>query len=157
MEKILAIRKVITINQDIEFLRKVSKPVTSFGSSLNTLLDDMWDTLEKYNGAGLSAVQIGVLKRVFIINIKENIEFINPEILEISQLEKKEMEGCLSVPKEYHKINRPTWVKVRAQDRNGKVFERVFKGYQARAICHENDHLDGKLYIDLLTKEDEKK
>lgn len=150
----MAQRKVITIGQDEEFLRKKSKPVTNFDESLWVLLDDMWDTLEKYNGAGLSAVQVGVLKRMFIVGISGREEFINPQIIERGPKQKRVVEGCLSVPKKYSKVMRPTYVKVRAQDRFGKWFEKEFKGYEAQAVYHESDHLDGILYIDLLEGEE---
>ena len=146
----MATRKIITIDQDEEFLRKTSKPVEKFDESLHSLLDDMWDTIKKYNGAGLSAVQIGVLKRVFITATDGNKEYINPTILEVSEKKKKCTEGCLSIPKKYDKVMRPLWVTVRAQDRNGKFFTETVDGYSAQAVCHENDHLDGKLYIDLV-------
>ena len=150
----MARRKIITVNDDIEFLRKTSKPVTEFDSSLHQLLDDMWETVRHYEGAGLSAVQIGVLKRVFIMNIQgSEHEFINPEITNKNERTKKVVEGCLSVPKKYSKVMRPVWVTVEAQDRNGKIFTETVKGYSAQAVCHENDHLDGKLYIDIAEEE----
>lgn len=145
----MATRKIITVDQDEEFLRKTSKPVEKFDESLHLLLADMWDTLKKYNGAGLSAVQIGVLKRVFITATDGKKEYINPTILETSKRQKKCTEGCLSVPKKYDKVMRPVWVTVRAQDRNGNLFTETVKGYSAQAVCHESDHLDGKLYIDI--------
>ena len=149
----MATRKVITIQEDEEFLRKKSKPVEVFDENLHLLLADMWDTLKKYNGAGLSAVQIGVLKRVFITATDGNKEYINPTIVEVSKRKKKCTEGCLSVPKKYDKVMRPVWVTIRAQDRNGNEFTETVKGYSAQAVCHENDHLDGKLYIDFVEAE----
>ena len=148
----MATRKIITIDEDESFLRKTSKPVEKFDESLHTLLDDMWDTLKKYNGAGLSAVQVGVLKRVFITATDGNKEYVNPKIVEVSKRRKKCTEGCLSVPKKYDKVMRPVWVTVTAQDRNGKVFTETVEGYSAQAVCHESDHLDGKLYIDIVEK-----
>ena len=148
----MATRKIITIDEDESFLRKASKPVEKFDESLHTLLDDMWDTLKKYNGAGLSAVQVGVLKRVFITATDGNKEYVNPKIVEVSKRRKKCTEGCLSVPKKYDKVMRPVWVTVTAQDRNGKVFTETVEGYSAQAVCHESDHLDGKLYIDIVEK-----
>ena len=149
----MATRKIITIQEDEGFLRKTSKPVEVFDESLNTLIDDMWDTLKKYNGAGLSAVQIGVLKRIFITNTDGKKEYINPTIIATSQKKKKCVEGCLSIPKKYDEVMRPAWVTVRAQDRNGNFFEETVRGYSAQAVCHESDHLDGKLYIDFIVEE----
>ena len=152
----MARRKIITVNDDIEFLRKTSKPVTEFDSSLHQLLDDMWETVRHYEGAGLSAVQIGVLKRVFIMNIQgSEHEFINPEITNKNERTKKVVEGCLSVPKKWGKVERPISVKVKAQDRNGNWFTHEFKGFRAQCVCHEYDHLDGKLYTDFLVNDEE--
>ena len=118
------------------------------------LIDDMWDTLKKYNGAGLSAVQIGVLKRVFITSTDGKKEYINPTIVSVSPKQKVCTEGCLSVPKKYDKVKRPTWVTIKAQDRNGNWFTETVKGYSAQAVCHENDHLNGRLYIDIVEDKD---
>ena len=147
----MAYRRIFTVNNEseLEFLRKTSKPVEAFDDRLATLLDDMKDTLLRVQGAGLSAVQIGSLKRVFIIEEDgEMLEFVNPEIISTSGKNKILEEGCLSVPAAYGKVNRPYKVKIKAQDRKGNWFTRVFTGFSAKAICHEADHLDGKLYID---------
>lgn len=131
-----------------EVLRKTSKTVDSFDKRLHQLLDDMADTLEKYNGVGLAAVQVGILKRVFIIDVGEGItEFINPQILESSG-EQVGPEGCLSFPGEYGIVSRPNHVRVKAQDRVGKWFEVECDELYARAVFHENDHLDGIVFKD---------
>lgn len=148
----MAIRNILRIDnkEDLDILRKKSKPVENFDERLRTLLDDMKDTVLKAEGAGLSAVQVGVLKRVFIIldENEEIIEFINPEIIESSGSCPILEEGCLSVPRSYGKVKRPNVVVVKAYDRNGNQFTKQFVGFSAKAVCHENDHLDGILFID---------
>lgn len=146
----MAIRQIV--KQGDEVLRKRSFEVTDFGKRTHELLDDMYDTLVKADGAGLAAVQVGVLKRIFIVIDGESvrdgvIEFINPEIISQSG-EQKGLEGCLSVPGMQGEVTRPNKVTVRYQDRNGDLFEIKAEGFIARAICHEYDHLDGTLYID---------
>lgn len=148
----MAIRNILRIDnkEDLDILRKKSKPVENFDERLRTLLDDMKDTVLKAEGAGLSAVQVGVLKRAFIIldENEEIIEFINPEIIESSGSCPILEEGCLSVPRYYGKVKRPNVVVVKAYDRNGNQFTKQFVGFSAKAVCHENDHLDGILFID---------
>lgn len=147
----MAYRRVRT--EEDEVLRKISKEVSEFDESLWTLLDDMADTMYEENGVGLAAPQIGILKRIFVIDVGEGlIEFINPEILETSGEQFGE-EGCLSVPNKYGNVRRPNYAKMRAQDRNGNYFEVEGNELMARAMLHENDHLDGKLYIDLVEGE----
>lgn len=148
----MATRRILKIDnkEDLDFLRKKSKQVETFDERLNILLDDMAETVRRADGAGLSAVQVGVLKRVFII-IDENdeiIEFINPEIIETSGSCPILEEGCLSVPRYYGKVKRPNVAVVKAYDRNGKEFKKQFVGFSAKAVCHESDHLDGVLFID---------
>lgn len=137
-------------------LREVSKPVDKIDQQVKDLVSDLTDTLRKARGLGLAAVQIGVAKRVFlvdlsVVNIKESLRvFINPEIVATS--DKAEMEeGCLSFPDMYHKIVRPANVTVKAIDIDGKPFELSADGLAARAILHEYDHLEGKLFIDYLS------
>lgn len=152
----MAIRKILTVNDefDLQTLRKVSKPVTEFNERLVTLLEDMKDTLKKAQGAGISAVQIGVLKRACLIEHENKIlELINPVIIAQSGKNKILEEGCLSVPKKYGKVERPENVTVKAQDRFGKDFVLEVSGFSAKAVCHELDHLDGILYIDKLMKD----
>ena len=137
-------------------LEKHCRPVTDFNEKLHILLDDMADTLMKANGVGLAAPQVGILRRAVLVletNVPEDeedyiIELINPEILEVSG-EQEGPEGCLSVPGVYGWVKRPDHVKVRAQDRDGEWFEVEGDGLTARAFCHEIDHLEGKLFVDV--------
>jgi len=134
-------------------LREVSEPVDEINQEVKDLVSEMAGTLKKAKGLGLSAVQVGVLKRVFIVDlsavdINETLRvFINPEILETNG-EVEIEEGCLSFPGVYQKIVRPEKVKLRATDLNGQVFEMEAASFIARAALHENDHLEGKLFID---------
>ena len=144
----MAIRTIRTEKEEV--LRKISKPVKSFDESLWTLLDDMKDTMYLAEGVGIAAPQVGLLKRAFIVDIGEGpVEFVNPEILAVEGEQLGE-EGCLSVPKRYGTVRRPNYVKMRAQDRNGNVFEIEGKEFTARAMLHEFDHLEGKLFVDLV-------
>ncbi len=143
----MATRNIVTIGDDI--LYKRSRPVEKFDQRLWTLLDDMRETMYKANGVGLAAVQVGVLRRVVVMDCTEDhtgyLELINPEIIE-KEGEQFENEGCLSLPGEVGVTCRPAVVKVKAQDRNGKWC--VYKGTEmkARCFCHEIDHLDGILF-----------
>ncbi len=142
----MGLRKILT--QEEATLHKVSRPVTSFDAKLHSLLDDMAETLREANGVGLAAPQVGILRRVFIVDIGDEIvELINPEILE-REGEQDGMEGCLSVPGEYWLVKRPMRVKAKAQDRNGEWFEIEGEELIARCLCHEYDHLDGHLYTE---------
>ena len=140
-------------------LRKVSRPVTEITPRILTLLDDMVETMRDAGGCGLAAVQVGVLRRIVVIEVEDGnvIELINPKIVAFAG-EQIEQEGCLSNPGEYGLTKRPKAVTVRALNRNGEEFELSGSDLLARAICHECDHLDGKLYIDVqvrkLTGED---
>lgn len=139
------------IRTEVEpILRKVSKEVAKFDQGLWDLLEDMAETMYDAEGVGLAAPQIGVLKRIFVIDIGEGIvEFINPEILAVDGEQLGE-EGCLSVPKKYGHVRRPYTVTLKAQNRHGEWFEMTGEELMARAMLHENDHLDGKLFIDLV-------
>lgn len=149
----MAIRNILVIKDNNDFLRKVSKPVTDF-SAIGELLDDMKQTLLKADGLGLAAPQVGVLRRVVVVNVDgEYLELVNPEIKDVSG-KCVEAEGCLSVPGRFDKIIRPKQITVVAYDRNGKEFTQSAKGWLARAICHEIDHLNGVLFIDRINKED---
>lgn len=129
-------------------LRKKSRKVDKIDSKIITLLDDMVETMNHADGVGLAAPQIGILKRVVVIDVGDGvIELINPEILEVSGKQTDD-EGCLSVPGKYGKVTRPDNVKVRAFNRNGEQFEIEGKGLLARAFCHELDHLEGILFTD---------
>lgn len=147
----MAIRKIVTLGDEV--LRKKSRPVVKFDEKLWQLLDDMKETMEKADGVGLAAVQVGVLRRVIVMNVGDGlIELINPEIIEVSG-EQEGQEGCLSVPGRWGIVKRPNYVKLRAQNRKGQW--RLYEGTElkARCFCHEIDHLDGQLYIDVETKE----
>lgn len=142
----MAIRNVV--KEGDEVLRKTARPVTDFNERLHTLLDDMAETMYKENGCGLAANQVGILRRVVVIDTGEGlIELVNPEIIKKSGSQ-QEVEGCLSCPGEYGITKRPMKVTVKAFDRFGN--ERIYEGegLLARAFCHELDHLDGVLYKD---------
>ena len=116
------------------------------------LLDDMAETMYKAEGVGLAGPQVGMLRRVFVIDVGDGIlEFINPEILETAG-EQNGAEGCLSFPGEYGLVERPNYVKVRAQNRSGEWFEMEGEALFARAVCHENDHLDGVVFKDRMSR-----
>lgn len=143
----MALRKILTVEDPA--LHKRCRPVTRFDERLFTLLDDMKQTLVDANGVGLAAPQVGILRRIFVMDIGEEIiELINPEILETSG-QQDGMEGCLSVPGEYWMVKRPQRVKARAQDRKGEWFEIEGEDLIARCLCHENDHLDGHIYTEI--------
>lgn len=151
----MAIRNVIQIGDPT--LRKKSFEVTDFGEKTHQLLDDMKETLIKEDGVGLAAPQVGVLRRVFILLVNEEYyECINPKIISQKGSQIAE-EGCLSVKGKFGAVERPMEVTLSAFDRNGKPFKLKGKGLLARAICHENDHLDGILYVDKVQDLKEKK
>ena len=131
-------------------IRKVSRPVEEITPRILTLLDDMVETMRDAGGCGLAAVQVGVLRRIAVIEVDEGnvIELINPKIIAFAG-EQTEQEGCLSNPGEYGLTKRPKAVTVRAMNRHGEEFEVSGSDLLARAICHECDHLDGKLYVDV--------
>ena len=150
----MAIRNIVKEGDPI--LNKVCRPVTNFDDRLATLLDDMRETMIAADGVGLAGPQVGMLRRVFVVwdttdapeEIPENyeykfIDFVNPEILAVSEDEETAYEGCLSFPGHNGAVTRPVAVKVRAQDRHGEWFELEAEGLLARCIQHENDHLDG--------------
>jgi len=153
----MAIRNVLT--KEEAALYKKSRTITKFDERLHQLLDDMADTLIESNGVGLAAPQVGILRRAVLVletNVPEDedeylIELINPEIIESSG-EEEGPEGCLSVPGEFGLVVRPTYAKVRAQDRFGDWFEVDGEGLTARAFCHEIDHLEGILYTSKCTR-----
>lgn len=131
-------------------LRKVCRPVDTVTPRINTLLDDMIETMRQADGVGLAAPQVGVLRRVVVIETPDDglIELINPKIIAYSGEQESE-EGCLSVPGRWGITKRPMHVTVRAMNRNGEIFDVTGSGLLAKAFCHEIDHLDGKLYIDI--------
>ena len=147
----MAIRKIVELGE--ECLRKVCKPQQKFDLRLWVLLKDMADTMYKAEGVGLAAPQVGILRRVVVIDIGEGlVELINPEIVERSGSQCGR-EGCLSLPGRQGIVTRPNYVKVRAQDRKGNPIELEAEGFMARAVCHELDHLDGRVYIDVMDRE----
>ena len=142
----MALRKIVL--QGDECLTKVCRPVTEFNQRLHTLIDDMKETLLDSGGVGLAAPQVGILRRVFIMDMGEGegvIEVINPEFL-VKRGKQEDVEGCLSCPGEYGITRRPRYVKIKAQDRYGKEFTLDGEDQKARCICHESDHLDGVLF-----------
>jgi len=142
----MAIRNIVQEGDSV--LRKKCFEVTNFDEKLHILLDDMFDTVKKAKGAGLAAPQVGTLRRVFVVDVEEGFfEFVNPVIVSQKGSQTGD-EGCLSVKGKYGTVNRPMKVEVKAFDRYGKPFTLKAEGFFARAICHENDHLDGVLYID---------
>ena len=143
----MAIRNIVTIDDPV--LRKKSRPVVNFDEKLWTLLDDMKETLKKADGAGLAAVQVGILRRAVIVDVGDGkpLELINPEIVETSG-EQEGQEGCLSLPGEWGVVRRPEFVRVRAQNRKCQWCMFKGEGLKARCFCHEIDHLDGIVFTD---------
>lgn len=148
----MAIRNIVKDTDNCDTLHKKCRPVTEFNQKLWDLLDDMAETMYQAEGVGLAGPQVGMLRRVFVIDVGEGIlEFINPEILETSGTQNG-AEGCLSFPGEYGMVERPNFVRVKAQDRNGNWFEMEGEELFARAVCHENDHLDGIVFKDRMSR-----
>lgn len=145
----MAIRNVVQVGDDV--LRQKCFPVESFDEKLHQLLDDMQETVKKEHGAGLAAPQVGVLRRLAVVDVEEGyFELINPVIVQ-QKGEQTDWEGCLSVRGKMGQVSRPMKVTVVYQDRFGEKHTVKAKGFFARAICHELDHLDGVLYIDKAT------
>ena len=152
----MATRMIITEGNPT--LTKVCRPVTSFDDRLATLIDDMKETVVQANGIGLAAPQVGVLRRIVVVDLgDEIIELVNPRILEQSG-EQDGLEGCLSVPEKFGLVKRPNYVKLEAQDRHGDWYEYEGEELIARCFCHELEHLDGHLYTErayhMLTREE---
>ena len=146
----MGIRKIMTVEEPC--LHKVCRPVEKFDKKLHKLLDDMKETLLDANGVGLAAPQVGILRRVVVVDLgDEMLELVNPELLETSG-EQEGAEGCLSVPGKYGLVKRPNFAKVRAQDRNGEGFEAEGEELIARCFCHELDHLDGIVYTEVMER-----
>ena len=146
----MGLRKILTDREPA--LHKVCKPVTSFDRKLHTLLDDMRETLLQANGVGLAAPQVGILRRVVLVDTGEEIlELINPSLVETDG-EQVGPEGCLSVPGRYGLVKRPYYAKVRAQDRDGQWCEVEGEELIARCFCHELDHLDGIVYTEVMER-----
>lgn len=148
----MAIRNVVKMGDPV--LNKKAKMVVDFNEKLHTLLDDMADTMYNEDGVGLAAPQVGILRRAVIVDIGTGlIELINPQII-AQEGEQTDVEGCLSVVDYVAEVTRPNYVKVKAQDRNGKDFEIEGEGLMARAFCHELDHLEGILFVERVEKGD---
>lgn len=152
----MALRKILTDGNPT--LKKVCRPVTAFDERLATLIDDMKETVVQANGVGLAAPQVGVLRRVVVVDLgDEIIELVNPRILE-QDGEQDGLEGCLSVPERFGLVKRPNRVRLEAQDRHGDWYEYEGEELIARCFCHELEHLDGHLYTErayrMLTQEE---
>ena len=146
----MGIRKILTVEESA--LHKTCRPVENFDKKLHDLLDDMRQTLIDSQGVGLAAPQVGILRRVVLVDTGEEIlELINPELLETDG-EQIGAEGCLSVPGKYGLVKRPYYAKVRAQDRNGNWYECEGEELIARCFCHELDHLDGIIYTEVMER-----
>ena len=146
----MGLRKILTDAEPA--LHKVCKPVEKFDRRLHTLLEDMKETLIDSGGVGLAAPQVGILRRVVLVDTGEEIlELINPSLL-ATDGEQVGPEGCLSVPGKYGLVKRPYWAKVRAQDRDGNWFEAEGEELIARCFCHELDHLDGIIYTEVMER-----
>ena len=146
----MGLRKILTDKDPA--LHKTCRPVTDFDQKLHKLLDDMRETLIDSCGVGLAAPQVGILRRVVLVDLGDEIvELVNPELLETDG-EQEGAEGCLSVPGKYGLVKRPYWAKVRAQDRFGDYFEVEGEEIVARCFCHELDHLDGILYTQVMER-----
>ena len=146
----MGLRKILTDKDPA--LHKVCKPMVNFDQRLIRLLDDMRDTLLDSGGVGLAAPQVGILRRVVLVDTGEEIlELINPTLIETDG-EQEGPEGCLSVPGKYGLVKRPYWAKVRAQDRDGNWFEVEGEELIARCFCHELDHLDGIIYTEVMER-----
>ena len=149
----MGLRKILTYKNPA--LHKACKPVTAFDDKLFKLLDDMKETLIDSGGVGLAAPQVGILRRVVVVDVggeePELLELVNPEMVETDG-EQYGAEGCLSVPGKYGLVKRPNYAKVRAQDRSGEWFEAEGEELIARCFCHELDHLDGIVYTEVMDR-----
>ena len=146
----MGLRKILTDKDPA--LHKVCKPVEKFDWKLHKLLDDMKETLAEANGVGLAAPQVGILRRVVVVDLGDEVlELVNPTLIETSG-EQEGAEGCLRVPGRYGLVKRPYYAKVRAQDRNGEWFEAEGEELIGRCFCHELDHLDGILYTQVMER-----
>ena len=146
----MGIRKILTDKDPA--LHKVCRPVENFDRKLHKLLDDMVETMDDAGGVGLAAPQVGILRRVVVVDTGDGVlELVNPELIETSG-EQEGAEGCLSVPGKYGLVKRPYIAKVRAQDRDGNWFEAEGEELIARCFCHELDHLDGIVYTQVMER-----
>lgn len=146
----MGLRKILTTEEPA--LHKTCRPVETFDKKLHTLLDDMRETLIESGGVGLAAPQVGILRRVVLVDTGDEIlELVNPTLVETDG-EQEGAEGCLSLPGKYGIVKRPYYAKVRAQDRNGNWYEAEGEELTARCFCHELDHLDGKMYTEVMER-----
>lgn len=144
----MALRKIVTVGDPV--LNKKCRAVTSFDARLAELIDDMIETMHDANGVGLAGPQVGILRRVVVVDSgEEDLELVNPEILSVSEQTQTGLEGCLSVPDRYGIVTRPMQVSIRAQDRFGDWYEYDAEELTARAFMHEIDHLDGHIYTEI--------
>lgn len=148
----MAIRNIVTEGDSV--LRKTCRSVLNFDEKLHQLLDDMKETMYKAEGVGLAAPQVGILRRICVVDVGDGlIELINP-VIESEEGMQEGAEGCLSLPGKTGVVRRPMKVTVRAQDRNGNTFTVSGEELKARAFCHEIDHLNGILYVDKVIRKD---
>ena len=146
----MGLRTILTDKEPA--LHKVCRPVEKFDGKLHKLLDDMAETMQNANGVGLAAPQVGILRRVVVVDTGDGVlELVNPTLLETDG-EQGGAEGCLSVPGKYGLVKRPYYAKVRAQDRNGQWFEAEGEELMGRCFCHELDHLDGIVYTEVMER-----
>ena len=147
----MALRNIVTVGDPV--LTKKCRPVVKFDDRLAELIEDMKETMQHANGVGLAAPQVGVLRRIVVVDAGDEIvELVNPEIVSKSKEEQTGVEGCLSLPGEYGIVTRPMYVTVRAQDRHGDWYEYDGEELVARCFCHEIDHLDGHMYTEIAEK-----
>lgn len=144
----MALRKILTAEDSL--LHKVCRPVEVFDEKLAILLDDMHETLDKAQGVGLAAPQVGMCRRIFIMHLEDvRVEAINPQILK-KRGKQRVVEGCLSCPDKWGYVTRPKKCILKAQDRNGNWYEAEFFDLGAQCVCHENDHLDGHVFTEIV-------
>lgn len=149
----MALRTILKKDTDEESLRKKSRPVTVFDKRLHTMIDDMIDTLKDSGGVGLAAPQVGILRRIVVIEKEDGtiLELVNPEIIATAG-EQEGLEGCLSLPGVWGVVKRPMTVTVKAMDRNGNVYTDTESELIGRCFVHECEHLDGILFVDRASK-----
>lgn len=146
----MAIRNIVTVGDDI--LTKKCRTVDEINDRIITLLDDMHETLVASNGVGLAAPQVGILKRIALVDTgEETLELINPEIISFEG-EQTDFEGCLSYPGKFGEVTRPQKVTIKAQNRNGEWYTYTGEDLTARAFCHEIEHLDGHMFMEKVTR-----
>lgn len=155
----MALRTILTTEHEEDALRKHSRPVTAFNARLHGMLDDMTETLRESGGVGLAAPQVGILRRIVVIEREDGsiLELVNPEVI-ATEGEQTGPEGCLSLPGVWGEVTRPMTVTIKALDRNGEPFTETASGLIGRCFVHECEHLDGILFVDradhILTEEE---